>query len=66
MEGDADAGVVCDGAQALGGVARVVAVGGGFYGLAAPAGGLADLGHIRGYLRRMWGESTILYMGTEP
>jgi hypothetical protein len=43
VEGDAQAWVVFDGAQALRGVARVVAVGGGFDGLAAPAGLLADL-----------------------
>lgn len=36
--------MVFDGAEALGGVACVVAVRGGFDGLAAPAGLLADLG----------------------
>lgn len=35
--------MVFDGAQSFGGVACVVAVGGGFDGLAAPAGLLADL-----------------------
>jgi hypothetical protein len=43
VEGDAQARVVFDGLEALGGVAGVVAVGGGFDGLAAPAGLLADL-----------------------
>lgn len=39
--------VVLDGAEAFGGVAGVVAVGSGFDGLPAPAGGLADLKWFR-------------------
>ena len=46
MEGYADAGVVFDGTEAFGRVARVVAVGRGLDGLATPASGLADLRHV--------------------
>jgi hypothetical protein len=57
VEGYAQAGVVLDGAEALGGVARVVAVGGGFDGLAAPAGLLADLGKLERGMAGSKGES---------
>lgn len=60
--------MVFDGAQALRGVTGVVAVGGGFDGLAAPASLLANLQEqfVRNGREYRGGESTILYMGTEP
>lgn len=73
VEGDADAWVVLDGLEALGWVdTGVAAVRGGFDGLPAPAGLLADLGSGllvwwgRGRGEGCVGGSTILYMGTEP